>query len=607
MNKLLRQLYSIEWKLVMIFLLLIIIAMQFIGVYFIRQLEEFYLDVLKKDLKRQVTLLYEPTKNVLVDPRLGDEERKKRLSTLLNELVFLKMRDKTTPTVQINIIDNNGFIVNSTVKNEQQRNNKKRILLNQNTKKEYYQVLRDPGNNHNYQIFVKPILNKDDRRIGSIYIESSLSSTYKTVRYISKILIKIGAIALLLIMILVVILARTITTPIKEITRQASAMARGNFDLQVDVRSKDEIGNLAEEFNYLAAHLRKALSQKEEEKEKLESVLANMSDGVIATNPDGNIIIKNKRAEEILDRPITRLQSIHEVLSLSEPLTFPLTEERSTFLELQSNDENQTIIRITFTPIKLNEIIVGMVVLLEDVTEQEKLDRQRKDFVANVSHELRTPLTTIKSYLEALDEGALQDKETAARFVGVARQEADRMTRLIQELLQLSRLEAKQSRFHRHAADLEAILVDVTDRFHFQSIQKNISFSAHIPSLLPRVYVDQDKIEQVLDNLISNAIKYTPEGGAVTIVAQRKEDGMVEVSVADSGMGIPKQDLGRIFERFYRVDKARSRSLGGTGLGLSISQEIIQAHGGTIEIHSEYKKGTIVSFTLPPCEPEVIT
>lgn len=606
MNKLVRQLYSIEWKLVMIFLLLIVIAMQFVGVYFIRQLEEFYLDVLKKDLQRQVTLLYEPTKNVLIDPQLGDEERKKRLSTLLNELVFLKMRDKTTPTVQINIIDNNGFILNSTLKNEQQVNSKKRILLNQNTKKEYYQVLREPGNNHNYQIFVKPILNKDDRRIGSIYIESSLSSTYKTVRYISKILIKIGAIALLLIIVLVVILARTITTPIKEITRQASAMARGNFDLQVDVRSRDEIGNLAIEFNYLASHLRKALSQKEEEKEKLESVLANMSDGVIATNPDGNIIIKNKRAEELLDRPIARLQSLQEVLSLTESFSFPLNEERSTFLELRSEDENNTIIRITATPIRLNEKIVGTIVLLGDVTEQERLDRQRKDFVANVSHELRTPLTTIKSYLEALDEGALHDQETAARFVGVARQEADRMTRLIQELLQLSRLEAKQSRFQKKAADLEAILIDVAHRFHFQCTQNNISFSALISSPLPRVYVDQDKIEQVLDNLISNAIKYTPKHGAVAVIAKRKEDGMVEVSVIDSGIGIPKKDLGRIFERFYRVDKARSRSLGGTGLGLSISQEIIQAHGGTIDIHSLYKRGTIVSFTLPPCEPEVI-
>lgn len=591
----------------MIFLLLIIIAMQFIGVYFIRQLEAFYLDVLKKDLKRQVTLLYEPVKNVLVDPQLGEEERKKRLSNLLNELVFLKMMDKTTPTVLIHIIDNNGFILNSTVKNEHQRTSKKRILLNQNTKKEYYQVLRDPGNNHNYQVFVKPVVSKEDRRLGSIYIESSLTGTYKTVRYISKILIKIGAIALFLIMILVVVLARTITTPIKEITRQASAMSRGNFDLQVDVRSKDEIGNLAGEFNYLAAHLRKALSQKEEEKEKLESVLANMSDGVIATDPDGNVIIKNNRAEKILDRSVVRLQSIHDIIPLSDPLSLPLTEERHTFLELHSSDdETQTIIKITFTPIKLSEKLVGMVVLLEDVTEQEKLDRQRKDFVANVSHELRTPLTTIKSYLEALDEGALHDRETATRFVAVARQEADRMTRLIHDLLQLSRLEVKQSRFHKKAIHIESILGDVADRFQFQCAQKNIAITTQFADMLPRVYVDQDKIEQVLDNLISNAIKYTPEEGAIAIVAERKEDGTVEVSIADSGIGIPKQDLGRIFERFYRVDKARSRRLGGTGLGLSISQEIVQAHGGTIAIYSVYKKGTIVSFTLPPCEPEVI-
>lgn len=241
-----------------------------------------------------------------------------------------------------------------------------------------------------------------------------------------------------------------------------------------------------------------------------------------------------------------------------------------------------------------------MVAVLEDVTEQEKLDRQRKDFVANVSHELRTPLTTIKSYLEALDDGAINEPELATRFLKVTRQEADRMTRLIQDLLQLSRLDAQKSKFAKKPVSVELMLEEAVDRFSFQCKQKNISLTLYIHERIPRVYADPDKLDQVLDNLISNAVKYTPDGGSVAVVAQEKADGMVEIGVADTGIGIPKKDLGRIFERFYRVDKARSRSMGGTGLGLSIAQQIVHGHQGEIEIDSVYKKGTLVSFTLPP-------
>jgi two-component system sensor histidine kinase VicK len=217
-----------------------------------------------------------------------------------------------------------------------------------------------------------------------------------------------------------------------------------------------------------------------------------------------------------------------------------------------------------------------------------------------VSHELRTPLTTIKSYIEALEDGAVEEPELATRFLKVARQEADRMTRLIQDLLQLSRLDAQKSKFYKKPLVLTEILEETMDRFRFQCQQKQISLTLYVHGSLPRVYADPDKLMQVLDNLVSNAIKYTPEGGSVAVVAKRKPDGMVEVGVADTGIGIPKQDLGRIFERFYRVDKARSRSLGGTGLGLAIAQEIVHAHEGEIAIDSVYQKGTVVTFTLPP-------
>ncbi|WP_181751317.1 ATP-binding protein [Paenactinomyces guangxiensis] len=599
---------SIQWKLVIIYILLLIIAMQLIGVYFISRLENYYMGDLRTDLKTQASLLHDKVGDTL-NKRLSNDERSKRINGLLRELVYLNQKGNTTKDkVVVSIMDKDNLVIATTASNKNELKQKPVFLTQSLTETQQFNIVNDPTSGDNYQIYYRPIKNGEGRMVGSIYIEASLEETYKTIRAISKILISITALALVITGFLVVILARTITTPVKEITEQATAMAAGDFDRKVDVRSEDEIGRLGIAFNHLASHLRIALSQKEEEKEKLESVLANMSDGVIATDSTGKVIVKNGWAEKLLNRDIELGSGIDEVLPLTEPISFPLPEERQTFLEMNTDDpEEHTIVKITFTPIRLQgSEMVGLVAVLEDVTEQEKLDRQRKDFVANVSHELRTPLTTIKSYLEALDDGAVNDPELASRFLQVTRQEADRMTRLIHDLLQLSRLDAKQSRFHKKAIHMEEMLEDVVDRFAFQCKQKEIKLSLHITESLPRIYADRDKLDQVLDNLLSNAVKYTLEGGSIAVIAERRPDGMVEVSIADTGIGIPKKDLGRIFERFYRVDKARSRSLGGTGLGLAIAREIVRAHGGDISIDSIYRKGTTVSFTLPPCEPEVV-
>ncbi|SEM82153.1 ATP-binding protein [Lihuaxuella thermophila] len=593
---------SVQWKLVVIYILLTIMAMQLIGVFFISRLQSYYLTDLRNDLHSQANMLSDRVGNALQKHKYGaKEERTKEITELLNLLVFLKSKDQTSTVV--NILDEKGFIVGTT--SSKQSEMKKRLfnLPAKNT----FSFRSDPATGQDYLSYIQ-LMKRDGRLVGYIHIETSLEKTYETIRRITEILIKITAVALFTTGFLIIILARTITTPVKEITEQATAMAAGDFDRQVDVRSKDEIGRLAMAFNHLASHLRTAIAQKEEEKEKLESVLANMSDGVIAADRTGKVIVKNNWAEKLLDRKIELGEPIFDILSLSEPFSLPLLEERQTFLERNANDpEETTIIKITFTPIKPHgQEEVGFVAVLEDVTEQEKLDRQRKDFVANVSHELRTPLTTIKSYLEALDDGAIHEPELASRFLKVTRQEADRMTRLISDLLQLSRLDAKKSRFNKKAVQVEEMLEEAADRFAFQCREKSISLTLCITDKLPRVYADRDKIDQVLDNLISNAVKYTPEGGSIAIVAAKRPGGMVEISVADTGIGIPKKDLGRIFERFYRVDKARSRRLGGTGLGLSIAKEIIQAHEGEIEIDSIYGKGTIVSFTLPACVPEVV-
>ncbi|SFI69220.1 two-component system, OmpR family, sensor histidine kinase VicK [Thermoflavimicrobium dichotomicum] len=587
----------------MIFLLLFIASVQLISVYIIRSLEDSYKTDFIKELGIQAQALEIPLLTILVNQNNTPEQKSREIDNLLKKKLTI------SKDMQIQVLNDNGMVLGTTSSNENIVGTKNGYIHRLQNQPTPTMIRRDPNTNVDYQIYIRPIKNSNGNLVGMIYIEASLQPVYTKISFITKRLILIGGIALLSSGFLIILLARTITSPLEEITKKTTEMATGNFDIQVKVYSKDEIGKLATAFNNLSSDLRKALNQKEEEKEKLESVLANMSDGVLATDRNGRIIVKNSWAEKILNRPIQLGDPIEKVLSLSDPLSLPLENERQTFLEIHTDDpEDHTIVKITFTPIKPHgqKEMVGVIAILQDVTEEEKLDRQRKDFVANVSHELRTPLTTIKSYLEALEDGAIHDPDLSVRFLKVARQEADRMTRLINDLLHLSRLDAKQARFHKKAIHLREMLEDVVDRFSVQCKQKDISISLQILTSLTYVYADRDKMDQVLDNLVSNAVKYTPEGGKITIYARRRLNGMVEISIKDTGIGIPKKDLGRIFERFYRVDKARSRSMGGTGLGLAIAQEIVRAHEGEIWIDSEYQKGTTVSFTLPPCEPEVI-
>jgi two-component system sensor histidine kinase VicK len=599
MKKWFDHLNSLQWKLVVIYLLLIIITMQLIGSYFVRSLEEEYIADLKKDLQTQASLLDSPIREKLLQKEEPNQLRNE-LDRLLKLLVFQR-----SSNMEVQITDEKGLILATTSNNKEIVGNKN-IRINQ-IEVNQTNIRRDNITGTDYLIYKHEIKADNNVIIGTIYMEASLAKTYSTIRSISNHFIQITTLALLISALLVVILARTITNPVKEVTAQATAMASGDFDRSVDVYSQDEIGQLGSAFNHLAYHLREALTAKEEEKGKLESVLAHMSDGVIASDLQGKVIVKNQQAEQLLQRPIQIGDSLNEVLTLQKPIPLPLEEKRQKMLELYSDDpEEQVIIKAIFTPIMRQEKPIGIVAVLENATEQERLDRQRKEFVANVSHELRTPLTTIKSYLEALDDGAMEEPELASRFLQVTRQEADRMSRLINDLLQLSKLDAQQTRMQKRPLPSAPLLQQAFDRFSMPAKQKEIQITCDLADDLPQVYIDADQIDRVLDNVISNAVKYTPDKGSIKLTAYQRPDGFLVVKVSDTGIGIPKKDLQRIFERFYRVDKARSREMGGTGLGLSIAKEIIELHGGEIWIDSIYQKGTSVSFTLPPFEPEVV-
>lgn len=597
----LRLFQSIQSKIIIIYVLLILMAMQLIGIYFVRTMERSFIDNFTTALNTQAHLL---ASFVAASHEDNPTAEGRRTNTDLNEIVtsLFNISD-----AEIQIIDANGIVLTTSAPHKSsligQKNLQAEVISALQGIKDIQSETID-SDGHRRKIVAQPV-NDGEQVIGVVYIVASMESMYGTMNRINKIFLSGTGIALALTVFLGVIISHTITNPIKEITRQATAMADGDFSQQVSVQGPDEIGQLGNAFNHMTYRLKEALSLNEEEKEKLASVLANMNDGVIATNEQGTIIVVNRPAKRMLRMGNAELtgRNLSEVLGLVEGPNASYTrgEHQTATIQIENEEEGEDVtLRVVFTPIhRRGEGMTGTIAMLHDITEQEQLENARREFVANVSHELRTPLTTMKSYLEALDDGAIEDPQLAHRFVGVMRNETERMIRLVNDLLHLSRLDSRKSLVSRVHTRVEDMLEEVADRFAFQANQKHISISIHVAPDVDRVQLDRDQIDQVLDNLVSNAIKYTLEHGAIKIHASRDKRGWLQIAVQDNGIGIPRKDLAHIFDRFYRVDKARSRNMGGTGLGLSIAREIVKAHSGTITLDSELNKGTCVTFSLP--------
>lgn len=603
--KKIRFFQAIQAKLILIYVLLILIAMQLIGIYFIRTLESYFKTEFSNEQIEQTMLLAQYVSDSLAaSPEAAKSPEEKNAEAQLNEEYLRKLFSISNSEIQI--IDVNGEILSSSILSNESLVGKK------NTQTEVISALQGVQDNHRMftdldgfrkMVVATPVLN-GQKVIGAVYTVSSMEGMYTTLSKINGIFIVGTLFALALTALLGVFLSHTITNPIKEITKQATAVAEGNFDQKVQVRGQDEIGQLAHTFNIMMNRLKEALSINEEEKDKLASVLSNMNDGVIATDISGKIIVMNRRAVQMLGLEDEQedVIDITNVLGLTRDQIdhFVYSEDHTAVLQALKVGEETVSVKVTFTPIQRREEgVTGTIAVLQNISEQERLEQSRKEFVANVSHELRTPLTTIKSYLEALEDGALEDSQLATRFVGVARNETERMIRLVNDLLQLSRLDSRQAIIAKETTMIGDMLDEVIDRFSFQGQQRRITIQLMTEPRLPEVMLDRDQIDQVLDNLISNAIKYTPDEGIIEIRAVRQGNDYIAVSVQDNGIGIPKKDLDKIFDRFYRVDKARSRNMGGTGLGLSIAREIVRAHGGQITLESELNKGTKVTFTLP--------
>lgn len=590
---------SIHFKFVLIYVLLILVAMQIIGVYFVRELETQLVQNFKSSLNERVTLLAYNVEQAISkerddgkDPTLEEEIR-----SLLHDFVSQDISE-------VRVIDDKGKVLATSNPYMQNIVGKrtteifvKRALV---TGEVVDRTLIDPKTGHRMYISSTPVkLNGEIK--GAIYVIASMENVFSQMKQINMIFATGTGIALAITAILGIFLSRTITRPISDMRKQALAMAKGNFSRKVKVYGYDEIGQLAMTFNNLTKKLQEAQATTEGERRKLALVLTHMTDGVIATDRRGRIILINDAALNILNvsRETVLSSSIIDVLGLEGQYTFEtLIEERDSLILDFSTEEELYVLRASLSVIqKETGFVNGLIVVLHDITEQEKIDQERREFVANVSHELRTPLTTMKSYLEALGEGLWRDENIAPRFIEVAQTETERMIRLVNDLLQLSKLDSKDYKLNKSWVNFSRYFHQVIDRFELTK-NENVMFIRKIPDEAIFIEIDEDKITQVLDNIISNALKYSPQGGNITFRVKELSDEIL-VSVTDEGVGIPKSDLSKVFERFYRVDKARSRKLGGTGLGLAIAKEVVVAHGGRIWAKSQEHKGTTIFFTLP--------
>lgn len=393
-------------------------------------------------------------------------------------------------------------------------------------------------------------------------------------------------------------LSRTITTPIANLTKKAKRLAEGEFESKIEVKSEDEIGTLTETFNDMSSKLQAAMLQMSTEKNKVEAILLNMTDGVMAFSTDGNAIHINPTARKMFG--LSEDESIQfDTFFMQHNAGIRLGD----MLYLDNNRFAERDIELPHLSIKASFVVFedefyntgGVLVVLHDVTRQQKLENSRREFVANVSHELRTPLTTIKSYAETLLDMA--GGEVPPTFINTILNETDRMTRLVKDLLVLSSLE-QSDQLSKTSFDMGVLLSDVVDTLSLVAKEQGHRLSLQTESRFDMFYGDRDRLEQLLYNIISNSIKYTPNGGKIEVIAGQHY-GDIYIRVKDNGIGIPEKDIGRLFERFYRVDKARSREKGGTGLGLAISKSIVDAHGGTISIQSKVNVGTEVTIVLP--------
>ncbi len=573
--------------------MLILFSLQLISVYLVQSLEKYYLNNYKESLENQARLL-----SVFMEPGFGESQG------WTADTVRLAREFRDLSDVEMIILDNDALIVGTS---GNQSLIGRRLIRDEITRAltgNLSDNMRYDEVNQVRRYYLAYPVQQDQDVLGVIYLSGSLKAVDDTLNEVKTILFTGVVLALVISFFLGAVLTRTITTPIQAVTDQALNMASGDFSQKIKVQTADEIGRLGETFNYLAEQLSQTINEMSSEKSKVEAIINNMSDGIVALDGKGRIIQINPSARQLIRTLKLRVPALgrsgfnllrnfigadmlRRFVRRQEPLTAEI-----------SGSEPDCIMEVKIAPFKVGKgKLDGTLIVLHDITRERELTRRQEEFVADVSHELRTPLATVKSYVETLLDGAAEERATRIKFLNVLSRETDRMVNMVKDLLVLSQMDASQVYWQKADVNLKDLAEEAVEQLrqkltgNVPPIKVNLTPDLTIPA-------DRDKLIRVFSNLLNNAARYTSSDGEINIDAVIEEDS-VKIFISDTGRGIPEKELPHVFERFYRVEKTRSRDYGGTGLGLSIARKIIEGHSGHISMYSIAGLGTRVLFTLP--------
>ncbi len=576
---------SIRWRTAIVFVVLILACIGGLSVYLSHFFRESYLDNLKTQLTNQARLI-EHTSLSYFDG--GQTEELDALAKSLGEQI----------DARVTIIARDGVVLGDSDESPAtMENHADRPEIIEALSEGTGSSIRHSATLGYDMMYVAVPITMDGDIVGTARVALPLTKINQSLAHINRTIIWVAVIAAVVAILLALQLSRIVTRPVKKLTQASKKMAEGELDQEIPVTSRDEVGQLARAFNQMAVRLKEMVALISTERDRMAAILSHMGDGIFVVDGDSKVTIMNRAAERIL-----RL-SDHEAVGRTFVEVVRDYELDAILQRCLSTGEQQTgtvelgpqkkFLGVIATPL---EDEAGCLLLLQDLTELRRLETVRRDFVANISHELRTPIASLKALAETLEEGAVEDPSVAKDFLGKINVEVDRLTQMVEELGELSRIESGEVPLQKAPFDIAEAIEQAAGRLKAQADRAGLSLTIDVPSLLPQVLGDRNRAEQVLGNLIHNAIKFTPPGGAINVAAKAEGSHML-VSIADTGVGIPADDLPRIFERFYKADKARAG--GGTGLGLAIAKHIVEAHGGRIWAESIEGKGSTFYFALP--------
>lgn len=617
-----RYFSSIRMKFVIVYVLVNIISLQLIGLFFTTQLRTTNVNTFEQNIIEQEKILNyhireELDKDNSITQSESENDSSSKTTDAKSAITKLVSEFNIQKLLLVSVIDKDSKIVASSSKNGNDDYLSKRSFDPQvsqvlKTGESAKKIQTNADTNRRVWLYVSPI-KKDNEVVGAISLMADIESVYQDLVGITKIFTVGTILSILITTIIGFIASKTVTSSIEKMSAQVKTMASGNYGTVVGINTNDEIGDLAKVFNQISKRIKEEQDVTETERRKLATIIESMMDGIITTDTNGKVILINTSAGDMIDaseneiligKDALKLLNISEYNSIGE-----IIEAEDSLLVSVSQDEEGLLLRAEFSKIlkeengdlaRVSTELEGYIIVLYDVTDQERQERERREFVSTVSHELRTPLTTMNSYIEALEEGVLNDKELAPQFIDTIHKETTRMIRMVNELMQLGKMDIKEEHYDKEFIDINKLIEQISDRFELTHPEKN--FIKYIPKTPIFVEGDQDKLTQVFDNIMNNAVKYSPNGKNITVrVRQNYNHNRVSISIKDEGVGIPLVHIDKIFNRFYRVDKSRQRSMGGTGLGLALAKNIVEAHKGRIWAQSREGYGSIIFVTLP-CE-----